>query len=151
MTRVRSGACILLLRLACPLPSSGQRGERDWKDLQVIASTLGLQLQRLKLRGSDDYEQAFAAASSERAAVFVRQCYFEKVIITRASRVPVVSQMFSHQSMSKFWTFGFGALWGMRRPMAAAETLRCPWDASLRRAHAHLWQGWLHGRSEVPC
>ena len=99
MTRVRSGACILLLRLACPLPSSGQRGERDWKDLQVIASTLGLQLQRLKLRGSDDYEQAFAAASSARAAVFVRQCYCEKIAgvnvqrlvdIAATSRLPVI-------------------------------------------------------------
>jgi len=60
--------------------SSDQLGEQDWKDIQLIASTLGLQLQRLELRGPDDYERAFAAASSERAAaVFVRQCYFEKL------------------------------------------------------------------------
>src|SRR5262249_53413244 len=60
--------------------ASGQLGEQDWKDIHLIASTLGLELQRLDLRGSDDYEQAFAAASSGRAAgVFVRQCYFEKL------------------------------------------------------------------------
>src|SRR5262245_50295737 len=59
--------------------SSGQLGEQDWRNIHLIASTLGLQLQRLELRGPDDYERAFATASSERAAaVFVRQCYFEK-------------------------------------------------------------------------
>jgi len=59
---------------------SGQLGEQDWKDIQFIASTLGLQLQRLELREPDDYEKAFAAASSARAAaVFVSQCYFQKI------------------------------------------------------------------------
>jgi putative ABC transport system substrate-binding protein len=60
--------------------ASGQLGEQDWKSIHFIASTLDLELQRLEPRGPDDYEQAFAAASSERAAgVFVRQCYFEKI------------------------------------------------------------------------
>ena len=48
--------------------------------MQLIASSLGLQLQRLEVRGPDDYERAFAAVSSEHAAaMFVRQCYFEKL------------------------------------------------------------------------
>ena len=80
--------------------ASGQLGERDWRDIQLIANTLGLQLQRLELRGADDYEKAFAAASSERAAgVFVRQCYFENlagvnvqrlVDMAATSRLPVI-------------------------------------------------------------
>ena len=79
---------------------SGQLGEQDWKDIQLIANTLDLQLQRLELRGPDDYEQAFAAASNERAAaVFVRQCYFETlagvnlqrlVDIAATYRLPVI-------------------------------------------------------------
>jgi putative ABC transport system substrate-binding protein len=60
--------------------AAGQLAEQDWRDLQLIAHTLGVALQRLELRGPDDYERAFATASSERAAaVFVRQCYFEKL------------------------------------------------------------------------
>jgi putative ABC transport system substrate-binding protein len=60
--------------------SPGQPGGRDWEKMQFIADGLGVQLQRLEVRGPDDYERAFAAASSERAAaMFVRQCYFEKI------------------------------------------------------------------------
>lgn len=60
--------------------SAGQLAEQDWRDIHFIANALGLQLQRLEVRGPDDYERAFATASRERAAaVFVRQCYFEKV------------------------------------------------------------------------
>ena len=70
--------------LWCPTGSgadpSGQLGEQDWKGLHFIASTLGLELQRLEVRGPDDYAQAFAAARSARAAaVFVRQCYCDKL------------------------------------------------------------------------
>ena len=60
--------------------TTSQLGEQDWKAIQLIASTLDLQLQRLEARGPDDYEKAFAAASSEHeAAMFIRQCYFEKI------------------------------------------------------------------------
>jgi putative ABC transport system substrate-binding protein len=80
--------------------ASGQLAEQDWSTLQLLANTLGLHLQRLELHGPEDYERAFATASSERAAgVFVRQCYFDKlagrnvqrlVDIAARSRLPVI-------------------------------------------------------------
>jgi putative ABC transport system substrate-binding protein len=48
--------------------------------MQFTADALGVTLQRLEVREPDDYEKAFAAASSVRAkAMFVRLCYFEKI------------------------------------------------------------------------
>jgi putative ABC transport system substrate-binding protein len=81
--------------------ASGQLGERDWKDIQFIADTLGLQLQRLELRGADDFEKAFAAASSEHAgAVFVSQCYFEKIAGTGLQRLLGLDHGVGHPSDS---------------------------------------------------
>jgi putative ABC transport system substrate-binding protein len=51
-------------------------GRRTWEGLQVTARMLGVHLQRLEAGEPDDYEGAFAAASSERAeAMIVEQCY----------------------------------------------------------------------------
>jgi ABC-type uncharacterized transport system substrate-binding protein len=48
-----------------------------WAAMQATARALGIQLHRLGVREPDDYERAFAAASSERAeAMVVLQCYF---------------------------------------------------------------------------
>jgi putative ABC transport system substrate-binding protein len=52
-------------------------GGQGWKAMQGTARALGIQLHRLDVREPDDYEGAFAAASSERAeAMVVFQCYF---------------------------------------------------------------------------
>ena len=57
----------------------GQPSARNVEDMRLIAERLGVTLQGLEVRGPDDYERAFAAASSERAkAMFVRICYFDK-------------------------------------------------------------------------
>src|SRR5262249_9933332 len=50
---------------------------RGWEAMQGTAARLGVHLQRLEVREPDDYEGAFAAASSERAeAMVVLPCYF---------------------------------------------------------------------------
>ena len=47
-----------------------------WEEMQVTARALGVQLQRLEAGQPDDYEGAFTAAISERAAAMVvGQCY----------------------------------------------------------------------------
>jgi putative ABC transport system substrate-binding protein len=74
---------------------SGQLGEQDWKSIHLIASTLGLELQRLELGGPEDYERAFATASRERAAaVFVRQCYFEKLAGSNLQRLVAIAAQY---------------------------------------------------------
>ena len=51
-------------------------GRRTWEGLQVTARTLDVHLHRLEAGEPDDYEGAFAAASSARAeAMVVEQCY----------------------------------------------------------------------------
>jgi putative ABC transport system substrate-binding protein len=65
-----------------------QPGGLDWKDMQLAAAKLGVQLQRLEVREPDDYERAYAAAISEHAdALFVRQCYFNKINWRNLQRV----------------------------------------------------------------
>jgi ABC-type uncharacterized transport system substrate-binding protein len=52
-------------------------GRQGWTAMQDTARALGVQLHRLDVREPDDYEGAFATASSERAeAMVVLQCYF---------------------------------------------------------------------------
>jgi len=59
--------------------SHGQSSEQNWANMQFIAGTVGVPLQRLEVREPDDYERAFAAASRAGAkAMFVRPCYLEK-------------------------------------------------------------------------
>jgi putative ABC transport system substrate-binding protein len=58
--------------LMCSDDLSGQ----GWQAMRVTARALGVQLQRIAVREPDDYERAFAAASSGRAeAMIVLQCY----------------------------------------------------------------------------
>ena len=59
------------------LSCQGIAGGQGWEEMQVTARALGIQLQLLEVREPDDYEEAFAAAISERAeAMIVFQCYF---------------------------------------------------------------------------
>ena len=65
----------LMTVLACKgVPGTSVRA---WEAMQGTAARWGVHLQRLEVREPDDYEGAFAAASSERAeAMFVLHCYF---------------------------------------------------------------------------
>ena len=64
-------------RIAALLCKDLQSPGYGWEGIQDTARTLSVQLQRLEAREPDDYEGAFAAASSERAeAMFVLHCYF---------------------------------------------------------------------------
>jgi putative ABC transport system substrate-binding protein len=65
----------LMTVLACKgVPGTSVRA---WEAMQGTAARWGVHLQRLEVREPDDYEGAFAAASSERAeAMFVLGCYF---------------------------------------------------------------------------
>jgi putative ABC transport system substrate-binding protein len=59
-------------------------GGQGWQAMRVTARALGVQLQHLGVFGPDDYEEAFAAASSERAeAMFVLGCYFNNFNLQR--------------------------------------------------------------------
>jgi ABC-type uncharacterized transport system substrate-binding protein len=66
--------------LGCQIPGSDSPGGQGWEAMQVTARALGVHLQLLEVREPDDYEGAFAAASSGRAeAMVVFQCYFNVV------------------------------------------------------------------------
>ena len=56
----------------------GQPSAQNVEDMRLIAERLGVTLQGLEVRGPDDYERAFAAASSAAKAMFVRICNFDK-------------------------------------------------------------------------
>ena len=56
--------------------------------MQFAADELGVQLQRLEVREPDDYERAYTAAINEHAeALFVRQCYLNKIDWRNLQRV----------------------------------------------------------------
>src|SRR5882672_8438611 len=57
---------------------------QGWEAMQGTARALGIQLHRLDVREPDDYEEAFAAAISERAeAMLVTPCYFNAFNLQR--------------------------------------------------------------------
>ena len=56
--------------------------------MQFAGGQLDLHLQRLEVREPDDYERAYAAALNEHAeALFVRQCYLNKIDWRNLQRV----------------------------------------------------------------
>ena len=72
-------------------------GEQGWEAMQSTARALGIHLQLLKVRESDDYEGAFAAVISARAeAMVIFNCYAnlfngQRVVdLTAKYRLPVI-------------------------------------------------------------
>jgi putative ABC transport system substrate-binding protein len=70
------------------VPGADAPGGLEWKDMQFAADELGVHLQRLEVREPDDYEKGYAAALNEHAeALFVRQCYLDKIDWRNVQRV----------------------------------------------------------------
>ena len=74
-----------LSRVAVLLNPQGVGSPLTWKELQLPARRLGIQLHSLEVRGPDDFDQAFEAATRARAgALFITG---DPVIVTNLKRI----------------------------------------------------------------
>jgi putative ABC transport system substrate-binding protein len=92
----------------------------QWREVQVSASRLGLQLQSLEVRSPDDFEPAFAAATRDGAeALFVANCALfprERIVaLAGKHRLPAIYPARSYMVAGGLMAYGANELERVQR------------------------------------